>query len=424
MMSAVGGLERSMASLEEVELPIDSPPLEDPDKDVAMAEPGAVAEILAGLNAAMGPLRVEASESTATAPEQELSLEDLEDRVLLHKVLVNQLRSDYEARFERSQALQQALAALGTEPQELQVGVVQARDAAAQLRREGDKAAMWAEDGLARSWRLYESRRQSHEVAQCLAKETSVDLEALRRSKGHVSEEVAEEVLVEQRQRIEALKLDARAQDEKLLSLRADLSSVLDFIVRVHIDQQGGGSRRIVRHELLPAEFARVRFSELGEAQLQELVKRYEACLMGDPSEASAGAVGGGLAASTPSAMAAPLQRRPPPPLPSHEPASSSFAQERQLLRSRLNDEMQKVAAILASDSTMPSAGYPTSQDCQREELLRAAAWGEVRTVKELLAVGAGTSSSALRGLNTPTKQVEAVSIDVVLCKRCLFLWQ
>lgn len=152
-----------------------------------------------------------------------------------------------------------------------------------------------------------------------------------------------------------------------------------------------------MRHELLPAEFTRaVRFSDLGEAQLQELVKRYEEALMGDPSKAPGDSTGS-IAASTPSAVAAPLQRRPPPPLPSHEPASSSFAQERLLLRSRLNEEMQKVAAILANDSTMPSAGYPT-QDCQREELLRAAAWGETRSIKELLSAGAGSSSSALRG--------------------------
>eukprot|EP00439_Symbiodinium_sp_Y106_P087303 s29_g44.t2 len=381
MMSAVGGLQKSIGSLEEVELPIDSAPLAVEEKDDRPA-PGGVAEILAGLNAAMGSLREEAPEAPAPAAEQELSLEELEDRVLLQKVLVKQLRSDYEARFERSQSLQQALDDLGTEPQELQVDVVRARNAAAQLRQNGDEAGMWTEDRVAQGLRLYEARRQSHEVARCLAKETGEDLQALRRSKGHVSEEVAKEVLAEQQQRIETLKQDARAQDEKLLSLRADLSSVLDFIVRVHIDQQGGPSRRIVRHELLPAEFSRaVRFSDLGEAQLQELVTRYEEALMGDPSKAPSDSTGS-IAASTPSAVAAPLQRRPPPPLPSHEPASSSFAQERLLLRSRLNEEMQKVAAILANDSTMPSAGYPT-QDCQREELLRAAAWGETRSIKE-----------------------------------------
>eukprot|EP00439_Symbiodinium_sp_Y106_P087311 s29_g44.t4 len=119
MMSAVGGLQKSIGSLEEVELPIDSAPLAVEEKDDRPA-PGGVAEILAGLNAAMGSLREEAPEAPAPAAEQELSLEELEDRVLLQKVLVKQLRSDYEARFERSQSLQQALDDLGTEPQELQ----------------------------------------------------------------------------------------------------------------------------------------------------------------------------------------------------------------------------------------------------------------------------------------------------------------
>ncbi|CAE7362588.1 unnamed protein product [Symbiodinium sp. CCMP2456] len=119
MMSAVGGLQKSIGSLEEVELPIDSAPLAVEEKDDRPA-PGGVAEILAGLNAAMGPVREEAPATPAPAAEQELSLEELEDRVLLQKVLVKQLRSDYEARFERSQSLQQALDDLGTEPQELQ----------------------------------------------------------------------------------------------------------------------------------------------------------------------------------------------------------------------------------------------------------------------------------------------------------------
>ncbi|CAE7362598.1 unnamed protein product [Symbiodinium sp. CCMP2456] len=120
---------------------------------------------------------------------------------------------------------------------------------------------MWAEDRVAQGWRLYEARRQSHEVARCLAKETGEDLQALRRSKGHVSEEVAKEVLAEQQQRIETLKQDARAQDEKLLSLRADLSSVLDFIALL-----ARASRAKVHPEIQPKR---------GRADLQQVFQAF-----------------------------------------------------------------------------------------------------------------------------------------------------
>ncbi|CAJ1407568.1 unnamed protein product [Effrenium voratum] len=345
-------------------------------------QPGGLADILAGLKVAMNNMQTQDQLCADERTQQDVPIEELEDRLLLQKVLLKQLRADYEARLERSNSMQKALDELGTDPREMQVKVVRAKDAAANLCKAGDQAAMRAEDFLGRGHRLYESRRKSHEVAVQLAKESEEDLAALRRSRGHVSEEVAAEVLKEQQRRIELMRQDAKAQDEKLLALGADLRSVLDFMVRVNIDSRGGPSRRLAA-ELAP-ELRQLGLTEVGKAQLAELLKKYEVYLERYSQDSTPGLLESAVQASAPAAAlsAAQMQRRPPPPLPNHETRSASFSQERQLLRSRLVEEMHKVAAVLANDATMPRG---EAQACQHEEMLRAAAWGELRTLQEIL---------------------------------------
>ncbi|CAJ1358771.1 unnamed protein product [Effrenium voratum] len=176
------------------------------------------------------------------------------------------------------------------------------------------------------------------------------------------------------------MRQDAKAQDEKLLALGADLRSVLDFMVRVNIDSRGGPSRRLAA-ELAP-ELRQLGLTEVGKAQLAELLKKYEVYLERYSQDSTPGLLESAVQASAPAAAlsAAQMQRRPPPPLPNHETRSASFSQERQLLRSRLVEEMHKVAAVLANDATMPRG---EAQACQHEEMLRAAAWGELRTLQD-----------------------------------------
>eukprot|EP00913_Durusdinium_trenchii_P001028 g946.t1 len=264
-----------------------------PPSTPAPSAPSPVPQLLEGLRAAN---RMKSQEVQS----ENLTLEELEDQLLLQKVLVKQLKADYEQRLERSEALAAELRDLqGSKPQDLQVKVVRARDETEKLSKEGNRAAMWVEDRLARAWRLFQSRTPSQRLARDLAKKSHAELEALRRSRGHVEEDVALEVLQSQRRRIDVMKQDATAQDEKLLSLGSDLRSVLDFMVRVNLDARGGPN------------------GPLGELpELQNL---------------------------------------------------------------NFSEEMQQVAEVLARPEPKKSAGP--------EELLRAAAWGELRTLKELLSV-------------------------------------
>ena len=101
-----------------------------------------------------------------------------------------------------------------------------------------------------------------------------------------------------------------------------------------------------------------------------EILKKYEVFL-----DTSSAPDAERLARAAPAARTAHgLQLRPPPPLPSHEAPTTSFAAERQLLRSRLMVEMQRVAKVLAKESAPRGA----------EELLRAAAWGELRSLRHV----------------------------------------
>ncbi|CAK9008202.1 unnamed protein product [Durusdinium trenchii] len=347
-----------------------------PPSTPAPSAPSPVPQLLEGLRAAN---RMKSQEVQS----ENLTLEELEDQLLLQKVLVKQLKADYEQRLERSEALAAELRDLqGSKPQDLQVKVVRARDETEKLSKEGNRAAMWVEDRLARAWRLFQSRTPSQRLARDLAKKSHAELEALRRSRGHVEEDVALEVLQSQRRRIDVMKQDATAQDEKLLSLGSDLRSVLDFMVRVNLDARGGPNGPLGE---LP-ELQNLNFSEevmTKYAVLTSLTVRWLSTgdqvryleNSGSPSQLRRAAQ---LATAPSLASAAQqMQRRPQLPLPSHE--REAFGEERQLLRSRLMTEMQQVAEVLARPEPKKSAGP--------EELLRAAAWGELRTLKELLSV-------------------------------------
>lgn len=361
------------AESQEVER-IDEPEISDQVDDAEISPAVSEAKPILDEVVAMAGLKVARNQLDEKEPE-ELSLEELEDGVLLQKVLVKQLRADYAVRLERSEVMDRELKELGSDPGILQMKVAEAKRQSEELLALANREAMRAEDGLGRVWRLYQSRSQSQLLAQQLAKRSRSDLEALRRSRGHVEKEVAAEVLSDQRRRIEMLKAEAAAQDEKLLSLGADLRSTLDFMVRVNLDARG--ARRPKELGQLP-ELQALNLSEVGQGHMAEILKKYEVYLensRANPEALHRAALRHGLSVPAAQHAAQQMQRQKPLPLPSHEEATESFAEERRLLRARLMEEMQKVAQVLAEESK--SEGH--------EELLRAAAWGEERTLRELL---------------------------------------
>eukprot|EP00434_Breviolum_minutum_P021593 symbB.v1.2.019059.t1/scaffold1539.1/size115239/8 len=143
-------------------------------------------------------------------------------------------------------------------------------------------------------------------------------------------------------------------------------------MVRVNLDARS--QKKPKELGSLP-ELEALNLSEVGRGHMAEILKKYEVYLENSRAtpdqmlRAAATAPGAQLAAQR-------IQRQKPLPLPSHEAPSDSFGEERRLLRSRLMEEMQKVAQVLAQESKT-NEGH--------EEVLRAAAWGEVRSLRELL---------------------------------------
>eukprot|EP00933_Yihiella_yeosuensis_P046591 TRINITY_DN42166_c0_g1_i1.p1 TRINITY_DN42166_c0_g1~~TRINITY_DN42166_c0_g1_i1.p1 ORF type:complete len:939 (-),score=211.99 TRINITY_DN42166_c0_g1_i1:21-2663(-) len=331
-----------------------------------------------------------------------MSDDEIEDMMWKQKAALKQVRADYEARLQRSESFKRTLEDLQEAPHEMQIATLAARQEISVRRRNLDEAMMRGEDELARMHKLLASRHMGHQIAKQLAEEAAAELAQLRRSKGHVSSKVAEEVLTEQKKRIAALRADTQAQDDRLLRLGADLKSVLDFMVRVNIDAAGGPNQRLSREALLSEKVkSEIKLSDIGKAYLEELLSKYEVGLAERRGEKppSASVAKGSNATGTPAAGATPslsastaalLQRRPPPELPKHELPTSSFAEERQLLRSRLAEEMQQVASVLVNEASRDGQKEPA-----HEELLRAAAWGEVATVQELLQLARDSSTNA-----------------------------
>ncbi|CAE8612218.1 unnamed protein product, partial [Polarella glacialis] len=330
----------------------------------------------------------------------DVSLEELEDKLWMQKAALQQVRADYDARLQRNESFRGALKDLKGASLRLQVESVKAGEALGKHRHHVGVALMRAEDGLAHGRRILDSKSLSHRLVKKLWEEQDAEMQTLRRSRGHVSPEVAQEVLKEQRRRIDALREDSEAQNERLLRVGGDLKSILDFMVRVNIEASGGPSVHLRRKDLFSSEvFDSLDLSELSQAHLAEILLKYEACMAeyrGEEYPArslrqeAAEAFGEAHLVSSASATTASLlQLRPPPPLPSREPQTSSFVEERQLLRKRLVAEMQQVASMLASEDGIGK------QDDVQEELLRAAAWGELRSLQELLSSAVGSRAAS-----------------------------
>mmetsp|Transcript_44234 Transcript_44234/g.102185 ORF Transcript_44234/g.102185 Transcript_44234/m.102185 type:complete len:1001 (-) Transcript_44234:91-3093(-) len=311
-----------------------------------------------------------------------------DEKLLLRRAALRQMRADYKLRLERSRELEAEVLSLDKEiariPDTLGKRLADMRESLAHPELVRCKAALQSEDRLAHTRRLLSEQLQQEEVMKRRLQSLQESRSALEaQQSGSASSE--DPALLERRRQAAALKDDAAAQDKKFNLLKADLRALLDFMMRVNIEASGGPSKQLASADFLSQEVIdRLRLSSHGHLVLQKLVRKYEAFMSTCATQASERvndtisldpALGPAEALSTP-------KGRPS--------VSSSIEEEAFLLRSRLSDEMERVAKVLSASD----AGVPSRARRQRE-LLRVAAWGDGAALRKLLSKDASASASS-----------------------------
>lgn len=332
---------------------------------------------------------------------EDLDLEELENQLIKREAELKQMRADFQVRAKRSSDLRNALQAHGgaggtQTTATLRRSIIDARD---RLQTNGvrrDRAAMKTEDFLEGGRRLLLARDNEISFLERKMHSMQQKHQRLVHSREPVSDDIAKEVLKEKRKQFVALEADKEAQESKISSLGADLKNVLDFMMRVNIEALGGPARHLTSEDFLPQDVREhLQFTKYTQAVLKDLVHKYELCMAqckektasssADPHNHKLGQAeeksstvpsdqgGGNWMQGMGSLDTLPLQ----------ESKTSSFGQEAKLLRKRFADEMQRVASALADEDG--SVLNSTRETMITHEILRAAAWGDETTLRELL---------------------------------------
>mmetsp|Transcript_7944 Transcript_7944/g.17633 ORF Transcript_7944/g.17633 Transcript_7944/m.17633 type:complete len:1009 (-) Transcript_7944:189-3215(-) len=306
-----------------------------------------------------------------------------DEKLLMRRAAVRQMRSDFKLRLERSRELEAEVAALDKElagvPETLGKRLAEVEKSLEEREFVRCKAEMQAEASMAQSQRLLDEQLQQVDVMR-------QRLQSLKESRRNLEVDQDEggshqRALQDRLRQVDALKEDAAAQEQKISLLKADLRGLLDFMMRVNIEAAGGPSQKLGQEAFMPQPVVdSLKLSSHGHHIMQKLVRKYQAFMATCEPEVP-GTLAPALCSSedvkalTPATMELP---------------TSSIEEEALLLRGRLTDEMERVAKVLsASDQGVPNRAR------RHRELLRVAAWGDGKALRKLISKDASSSSSS-----------------------------